>query len=124
MLEGSRIVDVNRINLDGYYCGSRSLLPGRRKLNRRASPGGIKDSRNPADQPLIDCGLPANVGFTRFLSLPQLEVDGTRHPALIAGGHQNRGHGLVKSVMTIDMNEPWVTVIIKHHCATPGRSGM
>ncbi|MGO4044022.1 hypothetical protein AB3F22_04130 [Actinomyces johnsonii] len=54
MLNGSRIVDDNRINLDGYSCGSRSILSRRRKINRHSSLGRTKNARNSTDQILID----------------------------------------------------------------------
>jgi len=54
MLNGSRIVDDNRINLGGYGCGSRSILSRRRKINRHSSLGRTKNARNSTDQILID----------------------------------------------------------------------
>jgi len=54
MLNGSRIVDNNRINLDGDSCSSRPILSRRRKINRHPSVSRTKNSRNSIDQTLID----------------------------------------------------------------------
>ncbi|MGO4044021.1 hypothetical protein AB3F22_04125 [Actinomyces johnsonii] len=62
--------------------------------------------------------------FTRLLPLPQLEVYGARHPVLAAARHKHPGRSLVKFVVTIGMNKPWIATFIKHYRTTPGRPGM